>query len=199
MDRRCTIPRGSAFFTTRLAIFGVMLALSACAPFATYPPDGDGPRTYPWMAPGPEVMATGLLQAHARVAPNEPLVYNLPPGVTKMAWNEVQKRLGPDARAMKPDDKVVWSLERFGVRNTKAFTDIGYWNNGKGILVTVKMARENIAPFKVTSIQRWYVSMNEPGCNNPAFNATEDIEPSSNDAPESDAATEGNKTDDEGT
>lgn len=194
MARRRTMPQ----FATSLMILGVLLALSACAPFSTYPPDGNGPRTYPWMAPGPEVMATGLMQAHARVAPNEPLIFNLPHGVTKMAWDDVQDRLGPEAQAMKPGDKVVWDLERFGVRNTKAFADIGYWNNGKAILVTVSMERDNIAPFKVTHVQRWYVSMHEPVCNNPAYNVEEDVEPSTTDAPSSDAATVKSKTDAKG-
>ena len=31
------------------------------------------------------------------------------------------------------------------------------------------MERENISPFKVTHVQRWYVQMNEPECQNPEF------------------------------
>lgn len=146
----------------------VVSLLAACSSFSTYPPDGSGPRTYPWMAPGPEVMATGLMQAHARVAPDTPLVFNLPAGISQMAWDDVQRRLGPGARAMQPGDKVVWDLERYGISNTKAFTDIGYWNDGTAVLVTVSMERENILPFKVTHVQRWYVELNTPVCNNPA-------------------------------
>ena len=151
----------------RTGLIGILFCVAlflipACAPFATYPPDGSGPRTYPWMAPGPEVMATGLMQAHARVAPDEPFVFNLPAGVSQMAWDDVQMRLGPNARPMQPGDSVVWNLERFGVRNTKAFADIGYWKDGKGILITVSMERQNVLPFQVTHIQRWYVPMEAP-------------------------------------
>ena len=152
----------------RWVALSALLILPACAPFATYPPDGDGPNTYPWMAPGPEVMATGLMQAHARIAPDSPFVYNLPPGISRMAWDDVQVRLGADARPMEPGDKVVWDLQRFGVRNTRAFADIGYWDNGKAVLITVSMERENIAPFKVTHVQRWYVSLTPPESNAPA-------------------------------
>lgn len=197
MDRRCTRSKGLVS-PARLVLLGILFTLGACAPFSTYPPDDDGPRTYPWMAPGPEVMATGLMQAHARVAPNEPLIYNLPPGVSKMAWDDVQNRLGPKAQAMTPDDKIVWNLERFGVRNTKAFADIGYWNNGKGILITVSMERDNIAPFKVTHVQRWYVSMNEPTCNNPVFNDAENVEPTSTDDSSSTTTTKEENTNNEG-
>ena len=143
--------------------------LGACSTFSTYPPDGTGPRTYPWMAPGPEVMATGLRQAHARVAPESPLVFNLPAGISQMAWDDVQRRIGPDARPMEPGDTVVWDLERYGISNTKAFTDIGYWNDGTAVLVTTSMERRNIEPFRVTHVQRWYVELQTPVCNNPRF------------------------------
>lgn len=158
----------------RWVALSVLLVLPACAPFATYPPDGNGPRTYPWMAPGPEVMATGLMQAHARIAPDSPFVYNLPAGISRMAWDDVQNRLGSNARPMKPGDTVVWNLERFGIRNTRAFTDIGYWQDGKGVLITVSMERQNIAPFKVTHVQRWYVSMEPPVSNAPTSDAKSD-------------------------
>ena len=143
--------------------------VTGCSSFSTYPPDGKGLRIYPWMAPGPEVMATGLMQAHARVAPGQPLIFNLPAGISQLAWDDVQNRLGPDAQPMKPGDKIVWNLERYGVNNTRAFADIGYWNNGKAVLITVSMERENISPFKVTHVQRWYVQMNEPDCQNPEY------------------------------
>lgn len=156
--------------TVRLILFGALVSiLPACSSFSTYPPDGNGPRIYPWIAPGPEVMATGLRQAHARVAPDQPLVYNLPADISQLAWNDVQTRLGPDARAMRPGDRVVWNLERYGINNTRAFAEIGYWNEGKGVLVTVSMERENIGPFRVTHVQRWYVDMSEPRCQNPEF------------------------------
>lgn len=154
-----------------LALLSIATApmLTGCSPFTTYPPDGKGPLIYPWMAPGPEVMSTGLMQAHARVAPGQPLIYNLPAGISQLAWDDVQQRLGPDAQAMKPGDKIVWSLERYGINNTRAFADIGYWNNGKAVLITVSMERENIGAFKVTHVQRWYVDMSEPDCQNPVF------------------------------
>ena len=143
--------------------------LTGCSPFTTYPPDGKGPLIYPWMAPSPEVMSTGLLQAHARVAPGQPLIYNLPAGISQLAWDDVQDRLGPDAQAMKPGDKIIWNLERYGINNTRAFADIGYWNNGKAVLITVSMERENIGAFKVTHVQRWYLDMSKPECQNPVF------------------------------
>jgi hypothetical protein len=131
------------------------------------------------MSPAPEVMATGLRAAHARVAPETPLVFNLPAGATKTAWSAVQTRLGLDARPMQIDDNaVVWNLIRYGIRNAKAFADIGYFNNGRGVLVTVSMERDNIMPYSVTHVQRWYVAMVEPVCNNPA-----PIEPAAPDEP----------------
>jgi len=113
-------------------------------------------------------MSTGLRQAHARVDPDTEFVYNLPAGISQAAWNDVQGRLGIDARPMMPGDTVVWSIERFGIRNTTAFADIAYWNEGKAVLLTVNMERENIMPFRVTSVQRFYLQMTEPVCNNPA-------------------------------
>lgn len=168
MAKRYNVRLLKGFILVFLSIVAAPV-LTGCSPFTTYPPDGKGPLIYPWMAPGPEVMSTGLMQAHARVDPGQPLIYNLPAGISKLAWDDVQKRLGPEAQPMKPDDKIVWNLERYGIDNTRAFADIGYWNNGKAVLITVSMERENIAPFKVTHVQRWYVDMPEPDCQNPVF------------------------------
>jgi hypothetical protein len=137
----------------------VVLFLVGCAPFATFPPDGAGPNVYPWMAPCPEVMASSLKEAHNRVAPGSPLIYNLPANISRMAWEDVQDRLGPTARRMQEGDEVVWDLERFGIRNTKAFSDIAYWNNGKGVLVTISLERNNIMPFRFSHLKRYYISM----------------------------------------
>ena len=157
----------------RMTVLGVVaLALAGvtggCAPFATFPPDSDtGIKIYPWMAPAPEVMATSLRQVHARVSPDTPLVYNLPAGMTATAWKYVQNKLGPDARTMVDGDKVFLDLQRFGIRNTKAFADISVWNDGVGFLVTVSLERNNVMPFKVNNLQRFYISMSEPRPNTP--------------------------------
>lgn len=141
---------------------------SGCAPFATFPPDSDtGLNIYPWMAPAPEVMATSLRQTHARVCPDTPLVYNLPDGMTQTAWQYVQSKLGPDARRMVEGDKVFLDLQRFGIRNTKAFADISVWNDGTGFLVTVSLERVNVMPFKVMNLQRFYIHLTEPTSNYP--------------------------------
>lgn len=170
------IRRFSAFMSFA-AVCLALIALPGCSPFSTYPPDGTGPRIYPWMAPAPEVMSTGLMQAHARVAPDSDLVFNLPAGISQAAWNDIQNRLGLKARPMQPGDTVVWSIERFGIRNTKAYTDIAYWNDGKAVLLTVNMERDNISPFQVTSLQRFYLQLQAPVCNNPAVTPAEvDVE-----------------------
>ena len=156
-----------------LSIAGLVLAgiTGGCAPFATYPPDSDtGLRIYPWMAPAPEVMATSLRQVHARVSPDTPLIYNLPAGMTATAWKYVENKLGPEARVMAEGDKDFLDLQRFGVRNTKAFADISVWNDGDGFLVTVTLERDNVMPFKVTNLQRFYISMSQPSPNYPVSN-----------------------------
>ena len=153
-----------------LSVAGLVLAgiAGGCAPFATYPPDSDtGVRIYPWMAPAPEVMATSLRQVHARVSPDTPLVYNLPAGMTATTWKYVENKLGPDTRVMVEGDRVFLDLQRFGVRNTRAFADISVWNDGVGFLVTVTLERDNVMPFKVTNLQRFYISMSEPKPNLP--------------------------------
>ena len=151
-------------------------ASGGCAPYATFPPDSQTVvRLYPWMAPAPEVMATSLRQVHARVSPDTPLVYNLPAGMTATTWKYVQNRLGPDARVMVEGDKVFLDLQRFGVRNTRAFADISVWNDGVGFLVTVTLERDNVMPFKVTNLQRFYITMSEPMPNLPLSDEAEAI------------------------
>ena len=127
------------------------------------------------MAPAPEVMATSLRQVHARVSPDTPLVYNLPSGMTATAWKYVQNKLGPDAREMVPGDKVFLDLQRFGIRNTRAFADIAVWNDGVGFLVTASLERDNVMPFKVTNLQRFYITMSEPQPNVPIQGADDTV------------------------
>lgn len=163
----CTAVRSRLIILSTLALTLTSLS-SGCAPFATFPPDSDtGIRIYPWMAPAPEVMATSLRQVHARVSPDTPLVYNLPSGMTSTAWKYVQNKLGPQARAMVDGDKVFLDLQRFGIRNTRAFADISVWNDGAGFLVTASLERNNVMPFKVTNLQRFYITMSEPRPNTP--------------------------------
>ena len=163
----CTAVRSRLIILSTLALTLTSLS-SGCAPFATFPPDSDtGIRIYPWMAPAPEVMATSLRQVHARVSPDTPLVYNLPSGMTSTAWKYVQNKLGPQARPMVDGDKVFLDLQRFGIRNTRAFADISVWNDGAGFLVTASLERNNVMPFKVTNLQRFYITMSEPRPNTP--------------------------------
>ena len=171
--RSASLRLGGSSLAALVAVF-----LVGCIPYATFPPDGAGPNVYPWMAPCPEVMAKSLKEAHSRVAPGAPLIYNLPPKSSRMAWNDVQDRLGPTARRMEEGDSVVWDLERFGIRNTNAFSDIAYWNNGKAVLVTVSLERDNVMPFRFSHLKRFYISMNAmPKSNYPPPRATS--EPSS--------------------
>ena len=164
---------------TLLLVLAASCSLVGCAPFATYPPDGSGPNVYPWMPPCPEVMATSLRQAHDRVAPDSPLIFNIPAGASRRAWDDVQERLGPDARRMTEGDVVVWDVERFGIRNTRAFADILYWNDGTSILLTVSLERENILPFRFSHMQRFYVSskaMPKDNYPSPAISTELDVE-----------------------
>ena len=75
------------------------------------------------------------------MSPDTPLVYNLPSGMTSTAWKYVQNKLGPEARPMVDGDKVFLDLQRFGIRNTRAFADISVWNDGAGFLVTASLER----------------------------------------------------------
>jgi hypothetical protein len=170
------------FTALGLLALAITALSSGCAPFATFPPDSNsGLKVYPWMAPAPEVMATSIRQTHARVSPDTPLIYNLPAGMTQTAWQYVQNKLGPEARPMVDGDKVFLDLKRFGVRNTKAFADIAVWNDGAGFLVTVSLQRNNVMPFKVTNLQRFYISMTEPKPNYPVSRDDEPV-PSDDDA-----------------
>lgn len=162
MNRFSEERRGSSSLKAICLLALAVSSLTGCAPFATFPPDGQGPNVYPWMAPCPEVMATSLREAHQRVGSTTPLVYNLPAKMSKMTWDDVQSRLGPGARRMTEGDAVVWNLERFGIRNTTAFSDIVFWNNGKSVLLTVSLERDNVMPFKFSHLQRFYVAGNVP-------------------------------------
>ena len=61
------------------------------------------------------------------------------------------------------------------IRSTKAFADIAVWNEDAGFLVTVSLERNNVMPFRVRNLQRFYISMSEPVANYPVSSDDESV------------------------
>ncbi|HMN97286.1 MAG TPA: hypothetical protein PKC43_12745 [Phycisphaerales bacterium] len=138
----------------------------ACTPRATFPPTPGTQSVEPWVAPIPEVMATSLRYTRTRHAPNEPMVFNLPPNVPEWIWNNVQGRLGEDARPMMPSDRVAFEVTEVRIDGARAEVDVIYPAGGDLFqLITVGLTTDPFQSWRPTFERRWRIPTSRPVSN----------------------------------
>jgi hypothetical protein len=149
----------------------LLLSLSGCAPTATFPPTPGTGTFEPWVAPVPEIMALGVTVARERLAPNEPPVFNLPPGVPQWTWEEVAKNIGPGAIPMAPEERVAFSVEQVRVDGARAEVDVIYPARAEGgagelfQMVTIGMTTDPFQSWRPTFERRWRIPVSPPTSN----------------------------------
>ncbi len=110
----------------RLSLLALSILAAGCAPRATFPATPGTSSFEPWVAPIPELMAGGIEYAQRRHAPNEPLIFNLPPGVPQWVWKNVQGRLGEGARPVADGDVRYFSVTEVRVNGATGEVDVIY-------------------------------------------------------------------------
>lgn len=150
-------------FTTAIA---VALAISGCAATMTYPEYEGAPKADPSLQPIPNLMADALKFAHHRTAPEQELVFNLPPTTPVQVWRGVGKRLGM-GRPMTAGDTLVWSIRQVRLSGGRAEVDVVYPTEGIYQLATVHFVGSTAQPYYPTMLQLWLVPVSAPTCNTP--------------------------------
>lgn len=148
------------------AAIAVALVISGCAATMTYPEYPGAPKADPSLQPMPNLMADALKFAHQRTAPEQELVYNLPPTTPVQVWTGVGKRLGI-GRPMTVGDTHVWSIRQVRLSGARAEVDVVYPTDGIYQLATVHFVGSTAQPYYPTMLQFWLLPVDAPTCNTP--------------------------------
>lgn len=158
--------------TMLLASVVAAVSIGGCAVHTTFPPDNPKEYVDPYFPPMPDVMAKAIKFAHNRLAPNTPLVWNLPAGGRYELWVRVSHDMPEGASAMTSADQDVFSIRQVRISGAKAEVDVVYRvANGSGVwaLATVHLCKEG--PFQVfqpSYLQAWAIPVEAPTPNQPA-------------------------------
>ena len=157
--------------------FLAILFVVGCTPMSTYPPEGKGEASVPWMYPFPQVMAKSLAMSYnktvsvtAEVAPD--LVFNLPEGVPEGVWKQVEIDCGiegarPATQADRDNGVPIWSVQRIAVRGLESKVDIVYPDGNTYQLAVVTLKADPLQPFYASAFQRFLIPTEEPQIHNP--------------------------------
>lgn len=173
--------RGIGVGVTALGLAALGAVGLGCTPRATFPATPGTSSVEPWVPPIPEVMATSLRYARTRHAPNEPMVFNLPPGVPEWIWVHVQNQLGGDARPMLPSDQVAFEVIEVRVNGANAEVDVIYptgVSSGGDLfqLLTVGLTTDPFQSWRPTFERRFRIPVTRPVSNWGLWVVHEDVD-----------------------
>jgi hypothetical protein len=153
--------------TTRLlAAFVLAIAPVACTSMSTYPPTAGKAVSTPNVAPGPEVMAGAIKEAHRITGLGTPVVFNLPAGLQESTWSKVARLVG-DAKPMEPGSENVFSVQQLRISGGVAEVDVVYPERGVYQLMTVKFKGGAALAWRVDWAYRWVIPATAPIANTP--------------------------------
>ena len=175
---RASMPRGPLSRVCRVLSRGLavvaIVAVSACTPYSTFPPDDTGEALVPWMYPMPQLMSKSLRTTYDKTAGAldtadglPTLVYAIPADISTGVWQQVGVDTGIEgARQMTEADMFqgtpVWAIEQIRVRNLRAEVDVLFPVNTGYERATVILESEPFKPFNVKFFQRWRVPVDPP-------------------------------------
>ncbi|MHC5113151.1 MAG: hypothetical protein ACYTGP_01825 [Planctomycetota bacterium] len=157
---------------TFLAGFAVLvLAVSGCTPWATYPPlEGATGINDPALHPLPDVMGEALWYVHSADVDNKSnrygggeLVFNLPPGTPSAVYDKVVTKLSGDARPMTDPNEAAYHVVEVRVRATQAEVDVIHPSaTGAPEMVTVTLRQDGFRGFGTVDMRRWRYQVSAP-------------------------------------
>jgi hypothetical protein len=157
---------GTAF--AALAAGAALAALAGCSAPRTWPSVGARPGFSADTPPMPQVVVDSLKYAHAQIAKDSPLVYNLPEEMNPPAFAAFERGLAP-GKPMCPGDTNVWTVRKVRIDGSNAQVDIEYPSrDGFYQTVTVHMRGASAGiDYKPAYLQYWKVPVKEPHCQQP--------------------------------
>jgi hypothetical protein len=134
---------------------------------STYPPTSGKAISTPNVAPGPEVMAGAIKEAHRISGLGTPVMFNLPAGLQESTWSRVATLVGGDATPMSPGSENVFSVQQLRISGGVAEVDVVYPERGVYQLMTVKFKGGAALPWRVDWAYRWVIPATAPIANTP--------------------------------
>ena len=137
---------------------------------STYPPTAGKAVSTPNVAPGPEVMAGAIKEAHRITGLGTPVVFNLPAGLQESTWSKVARLVADgrgDAKPMEPGSENVFSVQQLRISGGVAEVDVVYPERGVYQLMTVKFKGGAALPWRVDWAYRWVIPATAPIANTP--------------------------------
>jgi len=139
-------------------------ALTACAPWSTYPPvEGSKEVVNGNFEPIPELMAEAITYAHFRQRPEGEIAINLPARARPSVYDRVIGQLDLPARPMTTPGEPAYTIEQVRVRGNLAEVDIIYPTRAGGLESATYMLRhELVGGFYVDEARVWRVPVQQP-------------------------------------
>ena len=142
--------------------------LAACSAPRTWPSDGEPSAISVDTPPLPQVVVSALNYAHTEIAPNSPLVFNLPTEMNVAAFPTFERGLAP-GKPMCPGDTHVWTVRKVRIDGSKAQVDIEYPSRDgfyQSVTVHLNGATGGI-DYRPAYLQYWKVPVKDPVCQQP--------------------------------
>ncbi len=172
--------------TTRfLGMAAILLAstLVACTPMQTFPPTVGKATFDPAFSPTPELFRLGVVTGHKQSSvADQPIVFNLPPGVREQTWDKVTAMIGNGARPAKEGDRDVVGIEEVRLNGGQAEIDVVVPKGEIYQLYTLHLTGGGLGGWRVNYVQPWSLRTAAPMPNQPAAMAAAAAAKAENDA-----------------
>ncbi len=154
------------------AMFVLVLALSACAPVATFPREqGTINPSARLNEPIPTLMAESIKYAWSRYGNEEEIAINLPPGTPPAVYDKVIRRIGA-GRPMEIPDEPAYHVTRVLARGLEGHVDLFYPTEAGGYeMVTLTFRRDVLGSYRHEHTRVWRIGEEPPGPNYPTQTA----------------------------
>ncbi len=157
------------FINTAVAVaILVLLAITGCASFSTYPPvEITGGLTNPSFEPLPTLMAESIRFAYEHYGHGEEdFAINLPEGVPPEIYSRVIRKLGGRGHPMTEPGENAYHVLQIRSRGTEAEVDLVYPRTGSIYeMVTLKFSRRLVEGWVVLSSRLWRIHVDTPTMN----------------------------------
>lgn len=153
--------RHGRFAVAALALLAPIVLLSACSPWATYPPvetKAAQALAKPTFEPVPTVMAVAIDYSRDNYTPGKELPINLPAGADWEVYDKVFTKLAHGGTPMTKRGQPALCIEEVRTRAFEAEVDVVYpRGDGLNQLATLQLERELFKDWRVKTARQWQI------------------------------------------
>ncbi|MDZ4830461.1 MAG: hypothetical protein SGJ09_09735 [Phycisphaerae bacterium] len=160
--------RGRRLCLGGLALVVMSAVAFGCQPKQTFPATVGRPVFDTNVPPMPDLCIVAVTTGHAKSSVvDEAIIYNLPPGMNKTAWDKVDAGLPESARPSEPGDAKAINVVELRIDGGKAEVDVVVPQGEIYQFLTIFLTGSPFGPWRVEYVQPWHLRTAAPACNNP--------------------------------